>query len=486
VTVDGEERPVVFVVATEQDAAHGEMGNLYLRDHIYVGQAMMRLYQQDPVRYAKEGRQARQLLTSMLHLFSTEGQLQHLDDTTALGPEAGQENWPNITLWLNDLEATEPNGWRNIQDTLAIGGNWICEAFETGFSRPDMLLNAHKKFLSSIAPLLHSVGYPHYENSGSWEEMAAKRNSALAPEISFLNRMQALADTNPAFAFMRGGLSHEKIDDMIVDGLHEYGRRLPDEAPDYPKDSVKYRQADAAGVYGLMYGLPQLLAERNIAIGDTGRSMTESEIEDLMLDKLASLDDPATNGSRRYEGDSYQRFNFCTETVQTVIKAIKRRVKHEAEQAKRGIDLELKQRLRHELTPQGQEAAWTHPVGQRSSVLAERSLAALENGDVALANWYRRLSTIFLNRALSTVTGENQWHIVTGAGGEPKVEKVEPFQQPECYVTVGNRALGQEVTMPGEFTPLNWSTAELMKAVALNRAVAKRLETAYENLPIAA
>jgi hypothetical protein len=122
VTVDGTKYDVSFVAATEVDPNspnHGDMSSmLYLRDHVQAASVLIDLHLQDPERYHEEGKIGHELLMSGLLLMSTPAQLARFNDVIERGNEAGQEDWPHISLHFNDLEATEPNGWRNKQDTF--------------------------------------------------------------------------------------------------------------------------------------------------------------------------------------------------------------------------------------------------------------------------------------------------------------------------------------------------------------------------------
>jgi hypothetical protein len=459
IEVDGEPRPVSIVAATDTNASHGDMSSmLYLRDHIQAASALMELYLHDSSKYKAEGEQAKILLLSALHLVSTKAQLARFNDVIARGAAAGQEDWPHISLFFNDLAGEKPNGWRNKQDSFQMLAYLTCDALMRGFLHEDGLLPSHKTYLASIAPLLKSVGFPLYENSGSWEELEARRTSVMAVETALLGKMQQLLHIGKAdFLAEQSSL----IDELFAAGLQEIARRLPNESPDYAKNDIKYRTADAALIYVLLYDIPKLLADAQIAIGDHG-VITQRQIEDLVLEILADLNDPLTGGIIRYKDDSYQRVNFHTNQVQQIIHDIKQRVKDEAKERGGQVDLDAKQRLRDELTPKGREAAWTHPLGQLASSAAKRSL---ESPDDEAAHYHQQ-SVEYLNRMLALVTGDDDWHAVLGEDGYYKVVQAPAFKLPECYVTY-RTADGNEFIVPSPHTPLNWSSATLRQAVGL-------------------
>lgn len=458
VEVDDVPRPVSIVAATDTNASHGDMSSmLYLRDHIQAASALMELYLHNPGKYKTEGEQAKTLLLSALHLMSTKAQLARFNEVIARGVAASQEDWPHISLFFNDLAGEKPNGWRNKQDSFQMLAYLACDAIMRGFLHEDELLPSHKTFLASVAPLLKSVGFPLYENSGSWEELEARRTSVMTVETALLGKMQQLLRAGKA-----GFLAEQSslIDELFAAGLHELGHRLPNESPDYAKDDIKYRTADAALIYVLLYDISKLLVDAQITIGDHG-VMTQRQIEDLVLERLAELDDLLISGIIRYKDDSYQRVNFHTNQVQQIIHDIKQRVKDEAKEHGGQIDLNTKQRLRGELTPKGREAAWTHPLGQLASWAAKRSCETTDDESAR----YHQHSIEYLNRMLILVTGDNDWHAVLGEDGYYKVVQAPAFKLPECYVTY--RTADGEFVVPSPHTPLNWSSAMLRQAVGL-------------------
>jgi hypothetical protein len=151
--------------------------------------------------------------------------------------------------------------------------------------------------------------------------------------------------------------------------------------------------------------------------------------------------------------------------VKFIISAIKRKVQEDARRSNRTIDLDKKQALRNELTPKGRPAAWTHPLGQLSAWAAERSLE--ENSETA--DRYRALSVHFINRMLSTITGENQWHAVLGNDNLYHVQQVPAFKLPECLVTYQSDQESRALVVPSPHTPLNWSSVMLKQAIGLLR-----------------
>ncbi|NUU20771.1 MAG: hypothetical protein HOV68_04520 [Streptomycetaceae bacterium] len=469
VQVDGAARRVCVVAATDIAAdptvRHGEMSTMfYLRDHVQAASAMMELHLTDPVRYAAEGDVGRELIQSALHLMSTPAQLARFAAVVERG-DTGQEEWPHISLWFDDLAAEKPNSWRNKQDSFQMLAFLVLDALDRGFLALDELIPAHRTFLRFVVPFLRAVGFPRYESSGTWEEIAARRTSVMAVETALLARISALTvDGRLEFLADHPDFT-ETVGEMVYAGLTEIGRRIPFESPDYAPDSVRHRGADASLVYLLMYGLPELLAEARVPIGESARPMTAREVEATVLDAVLSLEDPATGGVLRYQGDSYQRVNFHTHEVQATVRAIKTEVRADAEARGGDIDLDRKQELRDRLTPRGRQAAWTHPLGQLAAWAALRSRHTRDS-DPEQARDYREFGLRYLRRMLATVTGANEWHAVLREDDGYHVREVPHYRVPECYVTYRD-AHGDELITASPHTPLNWSTAMLRTALGL-------------------
>lgn len=257
------------------------------------------------------------------------------------------------------------------------------------------------------------------------------------------------------------------LNGMISEGLSALGKRLPYESafPDYNPEDGKYREADAALVYVLMYDLPQLLADAKVPIGREGLPKNASDIEDMILEQLDSLVDPLTGGMKRYKNDSYQRTNFHTRQAQRLVASIKQHIQSQALLTGKSPDLDEKQSLRDRVVPIGREAAWTHPVSQISAWAARRSIEEERAGGAEEAQHYRQLSTKYLNQALRLVTGQDQYTAALQANGDYQVQKLPAYKLPECFVSYRDK--DGEFVVGSPHTPLNWSTAMLREAVGL-------------------
>lgn len=509
VVVDGVEKEVSIVAATDTSSPHGEMATkLYLRDQIQAASALLELSSCKPERYGNmktegsDGAQGRTLLISALDLMSTAKQLERMDKIIA-GGNKGQGDWPHILFDFNDLNAKLPNGWRNIQDTLPMLADLAFDSLKRGIITTQDLGPAHKHFLGSVMPFLKAVGFPRYENSGSWEEVAAIRTSVMGIETAMLHKVQQLTlnDKNGRFNFLRTQFDIAKqhvtelvdtnfddaLEGMIDNGLREIGKRIPYESPDETVP-IRQRHADASLVYLLMYGIPQLLAERQIPIGKSGMILSAEEIEFTILAEIATLFDEETHGIHRYGNpenpdenpDSYEGLDFNTAAKQLAIRAFKKRGKEEAAaQGHTEIDLDVKQQRRDLLIGGERPAAWTHPLGQIAGWAAKRSLELRETSP-EMADLYLQTSTHFLNYMLSTITGEGQWYAVMDGRGGFETKEVAAWRLPECYVAYRlSKKDGEQVdfVVPSPHTPLNWSAATLRLALGLQIAAREHSET---------
>jgi len=492
VIVDGVERGVLLVAATDTATNHGDMSaNLYLRDQVQAARAMMELTIHYPERYREQGQTAAVLLTSALHLMSTPTQLQRLENVIEKGSKrekTTQADWPNILMDFNDLSASNPNGWRNKQDTLQMLAYAALDALEYGVLAVDDLAEAHKQFLGSVVPFLAAVGYPRYENCGSWEEVPAVRTSVMAIETALLHKIGVIAGGADAaeYAFLEAGYqnaisSHpgllsepaasfqEVVLSMEHAGLAEISRRLPHESPDTEYDSVtspQYREADAALAYLLMYGIPQLIAETTFTDA-TAQDTAREEIETAILEQLLTLMDNETNGMSRYQGDAYQRSGYYTKAVQDRVDWIKKLILAEAEVHGGEPDYARKQHLRNLYVPEGRTATWVHPLGQISAWAAKRALSlrathpdSLDEVGGHKADKFHELSTRLLNFMLSTITG-NQMHPVLNGDGSYHAKRVPSWRLPESIVSYDG------VMVPSPNTPLNWGAATLAEALGM-------------------
>lgn len=91
---------------------------------------------------------------------------------------------------------------------------------------------------------------------------------------------------------------------------------------------------------------------------------------------------------------------------------------------------------------------------------------ATKNNDSHNIKRYALLYDTFINRTLSTITGENQFHATLNANGHYVVQPVPAYKVPECLITY-EQSIDEVCIVPSPHTPLNWSTAMLQLALGL-------------------
>lgn len=475
--------------ATAPGSTHGDMSNMvYLRDQIQTAEILLHIANHNPKRYTTEQQMGKQLLISALHLLSTPAQLGRfatcIDNYVNKKP-CTQDDWPEISLAFDNLDGVQPNGWRNIQDTVQMLAYATLSALESGQLKPSDLLPSHKEMLGSVIPLLASAGSPVYENSGSWEEIIAKRTSVMAIETALTSKLfdLRLGSDGRNYAFFASEYQKYRrrypaffatdLDELLmtktIQGLTSISAQLPFESPKYSKNSVKYRTADSTLVYILRYHIPELLVRYGIDVPAINEPLTghdrEEQIEDLILDQLQTLIDPQGYGMFRYRHDSYQRVNWGTDEVQEVIKNIKRFVAEDAVARNQPIDFDVKQSLRHQLTPAGRQASWS--LGQAHIALwaADRFTHYTDFAQHGRSDRYLTICTKNLNAVLSLITGDDQFTSATDTDGSYHIVSVNAWRLPECYVTY--QIDQQQTIVPSAHTPLYWSVALLKGTIGL-------------------
>lgn len=488
--IDGVEKDIPFIAAVSIDgsnenismgatgdkARHIDMiDNIYERDNYQFTDCLMSLYLSDPIRYAKEGVLARHFLEGQLHRMSAPAQLKRFDNVIERGRDAGQLDWPNITLRRDDLGAEKPFEWRHKQDSVQMLANLTLKALEVGFMKPGDLTARHQQFLGRVAPMLERAGYPHYASSGSWEEVAAiSRTSVLSVESRMFKRLNQLmqSDLAPELSFLAEDYQWHTgqpradftatTERLLLEGLTVIGQQIPFESPNKDQPETCYREADAALTYLHMYDIPALLVTYDIPIARAGRPLSEREIEKMIDAELDTLYDPHTGALKRYIGDSYQRENWHTDTTQEKVGMLKRRLKADA--GDKEIDLNQKQLERNEIVPKGREAVWPHPMFQRAAASAQRSLDETRRGNHRAARLYRKQSTQCLNEGLRSVTGSGQYHAAMQRNGRYALAETTRGKIPESLNTYTDDH-GSFIVASPHF--LNWAAITCREAIGL-------------------
>lgn len=473
VILDGKSVQLATIAATDAKGQGDMSRQLWIRDLTLTGEAMMHMWDSDKERYKEEGRDAKDILMSSLHVMSTASQLdrfQALIESNDDTEKDDQNAWPQIALDFDKLDSKEPTPWRHIQDAFQMLTHAAFDAFDKDLLQPEDLDANHKQFLGCVTPFLASVDFTNRKNSGSWEELPAVRTSVLAVETAALAKIKQYANEE-GFEFLEAVFEKNKkhlpqyedasfiqtLDHMINQGLAKIAEHLPFEAPADP-DSPEYRTADAALLYVSKYGIPELLDGKKYH----GKTFTKEDVEEMLFEQIESLTDPFTHGTRRYGTpgmdliDTYQGLNFHTNGKQ----------KEVSEMKQRKPDLITKFMNYQEIIGPDAPAAWTLFTPQAAT---EKITA----GDMPAAIAY-------FNRTLAQITGEDESHVVKGMDGA-QVVAVPANKLTECFVTFSN-PYGDPLVVASPHVPLHWSVAETKKVLALLIAATKEKESQRKEL----
>lgn len=464
VILDGKSVQLATIAATDAKGQGDMSRQLWIRDLTLTGEAMMYMWHSDKERYKEEGKNAKDILMSSLHVMSTSSQLdrfQALIESNDDTEKDDQNAWPQIALDFDKLDSKEPTPWRHIQDAFQMLTHATFDAFDKDLLQPEDLDANHKQFLGFVTPFLASVGFTNRKNSGSWEELPAVRTSVLAVETAALVKIKQYANKED-FKFLEAAFEKNKkylpqyedvsftqaLDHMINQGLAKIAEHLPFEAPADP-GSPEYRTADAALLYVSKYGIPELLDGKTY----NGKSFTKEDVEETLFEQIESLTDPFTHGMRRYGTpgmdlmDTYQGLNFHTNGKQKAVSEMKQQKP----------DPLTKFMEYQDIVDPDAPAAWTLFTPQAAT---EKITA----GDMPAAIAY-------FNRTLAQITGEDESHVVKGMEGA-QVAAVPANKLTECFVTFSN-PYGDPLVVASPHVPLNWSVAETKKVLALLIAATK-------------
>jgi hypothetical protein len=224
--------------------------------------------------------------------------------------------------------------------------------------------------------------------------------------------------------------------------------QLPFESPGYEKDDVRYRENDATLAYLLDLRIPQLLEKDGIV---------PEELEDQIIARIEQLYDPVTNyGPIRYHGDPYERGRVEAQQNGYWSYDGKETLRQKMERGLNDVYPEPDMFAgRCSIFSKGREAAWTHVNFQLSTWAGQRYMETKNNK-------YKDLQKKYLMRGLSMVTGQGEYTLVHD-GKNILVQKIGPYLVPEVIYSFDTS------TLPGPFTPLNWGTALLHKALVTYR-----------------
>lgn len=430
---DGEVREVTITRATK--TTMWPMGtNYWVKDNVMIAYALIQ---------AEQVELGRELLLSALTLMSSVAQLKRFRTVITNSDPAvwdSQNNWPHIFFEIEDnLNVARPVSWAHKQIAWQALACRTLELLERGLIAWEDLTEKHKQFLSMIVPFLAKIRFWEHENSSCWEEIPARRSSALAWDVATLRRLQRAAqDKRCAFLWQSEFAPnnfHQTCAALITQGLSALTRQLPFEAPLYEKESPRFREADALLLYLFMTDMP----------------LTQEQ-EEQILAQVRRLEDPVSGGILRYHNDTYQRQGYFRNTVVYDLKQIMG-----APSGNASGDAAFTSRT--QLLSSGRQAAWVHPIWQLSWLMGKRYHETSQER-------YWHMQRAYFERGLKSVTGHHEVSLSEGEDGYFQVISLPSLRITEAYLTdVGSD--GKEYIFPSPHTPLNWAIGEAIYAFAM-------------------
>jgi hypothetical protein len=385
--------------------------------------------------------EAKKILRGLLRYFGTPGQLNRLRAVIA-EPERASDCMQVLHIrfeasTLDDVVIDgKPQYWNHKQnDALGLFYAFALCALKSGMLDADALSAGEWECLLRLPTYWDRIGFDSMEDSGSWEEIERVSTSSVGLVTNALECAKRLLGDTPFRARLekvaremgldleRESLFNGRLAALIDAGYARIFRQLPFESPDYPPESARYREADAA-LLNLIYPcrLDRLRAKDRLAI----------------VKALSPLIGEV--GIKRYEGDAYQSGNYWRGGSPEALTD--------------DCSAEASFAARRERMIRGTEAQWFFDswLSTAYGVLFE------ETRDES----FRVAQSRFFNRAVAQLTDDS----VSGADGQP----VPPFALPESYNTLVNGSTREFV--PSPITPLNWAKCSLRVAMA---ALAKTL-----------
>lgn len=432
--------------------------NWYARDHVLIPARFLEASRSSLTSAAEYGQVGRELLISVLTMFSTQAQLRRFRNVIEAAD--GQfphrrENWPQVFLTIKDnLNGSRAEFWAHKQDAWQMLAYHTLRAIEQGDLKLSEVSAGQKQFLAYVLPFLAKIQYWQEENSGSWEELTARRSSVMAWEMAAVEKISSFAERSDGkflvdgFAAIKQHLPQtyqaldlfQTADVLIAKGKEALLGRLPYESPDYEKTDPRYRDADAALIYLLQLGTPEFLGQ--------------PDVEAKLLVQIESLTDARTGAIRRYLNDSYQGKSFFRNETALYLSEVYGAPSGDASGPEQWV-------ARRAVVPAGPEAAWTHFVWQMSAWAGRRYQ---ETGEKK----YWDMQQQYFHRGLRLITGEGEVSVDLDEHEKARVIDLPAWRIPECYIT-DEGPNSEELIFPSPHTPLNWAVAEAIDALAMVR-----------------
>lgn len=372
------------------------------------------------------------------------------------------QHWPYIFADIkNNLSCQRFEGWAHKQDAWQILAFHLLSALESKRISFRQLSDKHREFLGLIVPFLAKVECWACENSGSWEEIPAVRTSVRAWEHRLVVKIGELSERRE-FRFLVGAYNKTKryhspmfkkrslrqavelLDKKLCAAMC---RDLPLESPYYMRNDPRFRESDAALFYLLELDYPAFLGARTRKNNAWAR-----RLEEEIVSRVLSLQDPFSGAIYRYANDTYQREGYFRNVTVEKLNEMYGGPSADASSNFSGREVIL---------PAGRKAAWTHFVWQLCWWSARRYLETRTES-------YRALHERMFVIGLRLVTGQHERSLDLGSDGVSRVVRVPAWRMPECYISERSPR-GREFLIPSPHTPLNWATAEMIHAFELRR-----------------
>lgn len=452
---DGEKYHMPILKAA--DTGMWPMGtNWYARDNVLIPVRLLETSKDFPELTATYTQTGKELLHSALTMFSTVSQLARFQQVIESQDENfphQRENWPQVFLTIADnLNGSRYEGWSHKQDAWQMLAYHTLDLIERGMFSVEELKEKHKTYLASVLPFLAKIQFWKEANSGSWEELAARRTSVIAWDVKAIEKIAAFAKRPEGkflvdhFESVKGllpapyasKLLSEVAEILLQEGRQALATRLPFECPDYDASDPHYREADAALIYLLCLDIPSLLSQ--------------PAAEGKILEQIERLTDSRTGGIRRYLDDSYQGKSFFRNEIVLYLTEVYGAPAGDASGADQWVN-------RRKVVPEGPEAGWTHFVWQMSAWAGKRYVETRDKK-------YLNMQQNYFTRGLRLITGSNEVSIEQTPEGSMRVFDVPAWRIPEAYLT-DEGPNGEELVFPSPHTPLNWAVGEAIYALAM-------------------
>lgn len=373
---------------------------------------------------------ARRLLLGLVEYFSTPLQLARFQRVIAGIPLNSAMDGLHIRFDAETLDDVQINGaaqhWNHRQhDALGLFYQAVWDGLNGGILSIEDIPRAAFPILTGFPRYFSAIEFWCQKDSGAWEEIERVNSSSIGLVTSSLETLLDFLNTEKgalAWSHLGGediATTSRLLRDLIEKGYERLLAQLPFESPSHPKDSLLYREADAA-LLALIYPcrLKQLSGDQKWGILQQVRRL------------VGEL------GTKRYFGDTYQCGNYWVNHDQNA------QVASETDDCS---DPQAFEGRSQKFIPDS-EAQWFFDSW---IAICTQKLADADPSRKELPE----LTHQFLSRALTQLTDPDPEQCI-GADGR----KVGPLEFPESYNVLVSESRSFR---PSPITPLNWARASM-------------------------